>query len=256
MILVLLACRPSPEAPAEIDELTRYLARTVEDEDAAVVLAGVEQLEAHMATVDLDGSLVDDRSWLLDALTEAELEGRTVPDRDLEDTANIGIVGREAHDLDDHLPYMMWADQTPLNSGIQYYTRTFPEDADGACFVEKTCERILTFNHAIRENALYEMYYESFKVWRRVEGPDGREAVVAFAWFEESWPTISGKDAHLWQSFEVDVWLEPAEGGVWRYYAGWSESDLTDSDDIALGTVRSATETRYETEEAAAAGEL
>lgn len=250
--LVLVGCRKSPEAPTEIDDLSGFLAAAV-GRDPEAVAAGAVQLEAHLATIDMEGSLVDERSWTLSALTETALEGRTHPERDLSATANIGIVGAEAHDLDKHLPYMMWADQTSLNSGIQYYTREFPEDGDGACFAEKSCDRITTFNHAIRENHLYTVYYEVNKIWDRVALEDGREAVVAFAWFEQSWPTTAGKDAHLFQSYELDVWLEPPEGGVWRYYVGWSESDLADPD-VSLGTVRSATETRYATEEEAAAG--
>ncbi|MCP4808393.1 MAG: hypothetical protein GY913_06205 [Proteobacteria bacterium] len=257
MILLFLACRPSPEAPEAIDDLSRYLAANVTHEDDGVVLAGLAQLEAHLAGVDMEGSLVDERSWLLGPLTDTELEGRTHPDRDLDATINIGIVGAEAHDLDDHLPYMMWADQTPLNSGIQYYTREFPDTGDGDCFVDKSCPQIQTFNHAIRENHLYTVYYESLKDWRLIDLGDDRQAVVALAWFEESWPTTAGKDAHLWQSYELDVWLEPqGEEGVWRYYVGWSESDLSEGEDVVAGSVRSATETRYETEESAAAGEL
>lgn len=256
-LLLVLGCRESAQAPAEISELTRFLAVELDNEDPQVMRSGIEQLYAHLETLDIEeGSLVDERSWLLQGLTEEDLAALDRPDRDPGLTLNIGIVGAEDHSIDEHAPYMMWADQTVLNSGIEYYTREFPEDADGGCFVEASCERILTFNHAIRKNAVYEVYYESFKVWRWIELEDGRRAVSAFAWFPQSWPTTNGHEGHLWQSYEVDVWLEAPDGGVWRYYAGYSESDIVEGEDLVLGTVRSATQTRYDTEEEAAAGEL
>jgi hypothetical protein len=254
-LLLSLACRESAQAPAEISELTRFLAVELDNPEPEVMRAAVEQLYLQLEPIDMDGSLVDERSCLLEGFSESELSGLDRPERSPGATLNIGIVGAEAHPIDDHADYMMWADQTPLNSGIEYYTREFPEAEDGDCFVDGSCERILTFNHAVRKNAVYEVYYESHKVWRWITLEDGRRGVVGFAWFSESWPTTSGHEGHLWQSYEVDVWLEVPEG-VWRYYAGYSESDIVDGEDLVLGTVRSATQTRYETEEEAAGGQL
>ena len=81
---------------------------------------------------------------------------------------------------------------------------------------------------------------------------------MAFAWFEESWPTTNGKDAHLWQNFELDIWMAKPnpEDGILRYYTSWTENDVAESDDIVAGTIRGATESRYENEEKAAGGEI
>ncbi|HJN73041.1 MAG TPA: hypothetical protein QGF58_03810 [Myxococcota bacterium] len=257
LLLAALACRKSPEAPAEISELTRYLAREVQDEDIEVLAAGVEQLDAHLATIDMEGDIVDERSWIVDVLTEDDVALYEHPDRSLDVLVTLGVVGEELHAIEDHAPYMMWVDQTNINAGVVYYTRTFPDTEDGSCFAEGSCESILTFNHSIRENALYEVYLEVYKYWRWVELDDGRRAVVAFAWFEESWPTTNGKEAHLWQNFELDVWMDhPTDEKIWRYYVSWTENDVAESADIVQGMIRGTTESRYETEEAAAGGEI
>ena len=259
MLLLALACRKSPEAPAEIDDLTRYFVREIQNEDPEVVAAGLESLDAVLAGIDLDdGDIVDERSWSLSPLDDEDLALYDRPDRDLDDLVSIGVVGAALHPIEQHADYMMWTDQTNINHGVVYYTRTFPDTDDGSCFVERSCETILTFNHSIRDNALYEVYLEVFKTWRWVDFGEGRQAVVAFAWFEQSWPTTNGKDATLWQNFELDVWMDKPDpdDGVMRYYTSWTENDVADSEDIVAGTIRGATESRYENEEKAANGEI
>jgi len=256
--MVLVGCRKSPEAPAEISDLTRFLVRELQTEEADVLGAGLDSLDAHLRTVDMDGSIVDDRSWSVSNLSDEDLGDYAHPGRDLNDLISIGVVGAELHPIENHAEYMMWPVQDNINNGVVYYHRNFPETEDGSCFVDRSCESILTFNESVRDNALYEVYLEVWKSWHWVDFGDGRQAVVAFAWFEESWPTTDGKDATLWQNFELDVWMDkpnPSDG-IWRYYVSWTENDVADSEDIVAGTIRGAAETRYEDEEKAAGGEI
>ena len=72
LTLFLFGCRPPPEAPSELSELSRYLYANWHNEDPDFVGVGLVSLEDFIATIDLDAQL-NDRSWELGAITAEDV---------------------------------------------------------------------------------------------------------------------------------------------------------------------------------------
>ena len=70
---------PPVEAPAEIDELSKYLFENFDSEDPAVMLAGAENLEAYMLLLDLASEDSSARAITLSELTTERLGSAPPP---------------------------------------------------------------------------------------------------------------------------------------------------------------------------------
>ena len=102
---VLGGCRKAEPAPSELNDLARYLFREFEDPEA--LAEGLLNLETHFATVDFEANSVRDRSWVLESLQPADVEGLTVPaDRNVTDCAAVGIAYQSPHRLARHAEYV------------------------------------------------------------------------------------------------------------------------------------------------------
>ena len=73
LVLMSMGCKPPPEAPAELDELSRYLYREWESPDPLVMSEGLNNLDVFLADYDLDAH-VNDRSFELELLTREDLD--------------------------------------------------------------------------------------------------------------------------------------------------------------------------------------
>jgi hypothetical protein len=249
VLAVLLACTPPPEAPSELNDLTRYLYRTQADPDDAVVKAGLDNLQLFLADKDLSGDAsVNDRSWALDDLREEDVADLERPDRDLALEIGLSVARESQWPPEDHARAQSETDQRPFEpTAKDLYERSFPNEPDPACFVARTCTLLESFNHATRKNVLMDVTFELWKDFRWVALDDDRHAIIARSWFKEPWPGADG-DIILQQSNALDIWLGQDDGTTWRFQALWSETEgLAVSDDIILGTVKLATDDIFET---------
>ena len=243
-------CAP-PEAPAELAELSNYLYREWDARDAAVPAAGLTNLAAFLVDVELDSGRIDDRAWLLDPLEEADVEGIERPNRNLADCLAVAVAGFSRWPVEDHARLQSEPDQTVTEPTSPRYERSFPETDDPACFEERRCDQLVTFNDAERANIVLSTTFELFKDfrWLTYTDPDGeeRDAFYSRSWFEDSFEGDRGKNT-LWQSYSVDVWLDRGDGTAWRYQTLWSESEIegASGEGVLTGAVKIGTNGIYQ----------
>lgn len=251
-LLLAPGCAPPPEAPTELSDLSRYLYREYDDEDPRVMQAGARNLFDFLQTVDLAADATVDRAFAPENLREEDVADITRPDRPLENCLPLGIGGLSRQSIEDHALLMVQPDQTEAEASANYYDRTFPETDDPSCFVDRTCDRLVTVNDAERQNALLRVQFILFKDFRWVEildedGGHERWSIVARSWFEESFEGENGNNALL-QSYASDLWFEADDGTVQRYQTLWSESRIAGDpeENIILGILRSSIDGSFE----------
>ena len=242
-LLVLSGCAPLPEAPTELNDLSRYLFREHANEDPRVMQVGAANMVDFLTTLPLDGERAD-RSFEPENLTDADVTDITRPDRPLDACLPVAIGGLSRHSIEDNALLMIQADQTDAEASATFYDRTFPALDDPSCFLDRTCDLLVTRNHAERSNALLQVEFVLFKDFRWVEvldadGEHARWGILARSWFEEEWFGEEGNNALL-QSYATDLWFAADDGGTWRYQTLWSESliSLDVTDDAVRATLR------------------
>lgn len=244
LVAGLAACKAPPEAPGDLEDLSRYLFREWDAEDPAVMEAGVANLDELLGDLDLTGN-VNDRSFQIGPLDEEDVVAIDRPeDRDLDDCLGVAVARESPWSVEDHARLQSEADQSEWESSAPDYERVFTRG--GECFADGTCEVMETVNHVTRSNALLRVPFVLCKNFRWVELEDGRQAIAARSWFERSWPGESG-NTMLWQSYAVDLWIGQPGGETWRYQALWSESDVGISgDNLIVGTLKAGTEAIFQ----------
>lgn len=250
------ACAP-PEAPTELNDLSRYLYREWDAEDARTRSAGMANLDAFLSTVDVTSDALDDRTWTLTDLEEDDVATITRPDRPLEDCFGIGMAYGSRWPASDHARLQIEADQVPTEPTAERYERTITNVDDPACFVDQSCERIDTSNDMRRKTALYSVDSILFKNFRWVTytDADGVEHASFYSrsWYDQPWPGDNEKTT-VWQSYSIDVWIDRGDGTAWRYQTLWNETEIGGfpiSDDLATATVRPGTNDTFEAGDAA-----
>ncbi len=232
IVIALVGCKPPPEAPTELDELSAYLFRNWETEEPGVLEVGMYNMQQHFAGLDLDTDY-HDLSFQLEVLSDDDIVDVNAPaGTDPADCLGVGLVTGSAFSPEDHAVAITQADQTPLEPNSRdKYDRIFLDPTDPACFLTRDCLVLRTNNDLIKKNSLMEIPYEMIKDFRWVElseeGEPGTDTwgILARTWIEEAGVGESGNNT-IEQSYSVDVFLPGADAswGAYRYMGLWSES--------------------------------
>lgn len=234
---------------------------------AADLAFALRALEAQTAGLDLASNDLLDRSVTPEPLTAADVADLERPeDRDPADALPIAVAGLSAFAPEDAARIQLLADQTPVEPySPDVFERTFLEGGD--CWLDRSCEWLLTFNDLVKKNLVMEVPYEFRKDFRWIDlnlpdpadVPAGEDAVndgaprwgfAAQSWQEASFTGDNGGTV-LAQSFTVEVWLPRDDGGTTRLQALWSETELSvdASDDMVVGTARAGIDRNFQAQE-------
>jgi hypothetical protein len=238
LLFLAVGCKPPPEAPTELDELSAYLFSNWETAEEGVLEVGMFNMQQHFAALDLDVDY-QDRSYQLTNLTGDEIDGVSAPEgSDPADCLGVGLVTGSAFAPEEHAVAIIQADQTAIEPNSRdKYDRIFLDPTDPTCFPSRDCAVLRTNNDLIKKNALMEIPYEMIKDFRWVElsedGEPGTDSwgILARTWIEEAGIGESGNNT-IEQSYSIDVFLPGAHGGfgAYRYMGLWSESTGTVDD--------------------------
>lgn len=242
-IILVLGCTPPPEAPTDLSELSLFMIREF-DSDEEIVAAGLENLDEFLVGLDCwddfeMGKARGDREWTLPTVWGDDLGLIESPgSADPENQTRIGVTALSQFPPFEHGELVAMEDQAPAQTASSVvYDREFLTDVD--CFVERSCDRVDTFNVIQRQLLLIDVIYESYKDFRWVEMPDGSgTAMIARSWVTERFPGVDDDDQSLEQNFSAEAWIPHPEGTM-LFLANWVEwviPGITDEDMIATLT--------------------
>lgn len=244
--LSVVACKPPPEAPAEVTELSAYLFREFDAEDEEVLAVGVQNLEAILAEKDMTADL-NDRAVTLTVLQGEDLGGITPPAGiDAAAQVPVAVWASSTHGLTDHKALVSDPNQICIASdSTVYQSRAFTTDL--ACWESGECRWIDTTNEVRTETALADVWMDILADYRLVALADGRDAMISRGLMPEQYLADGGNNS--WdQRYTVDVWIPGADGAAptLRYYAMWSSVTLGGvGDDIYANLVKSGLDEYY-----------
>ena len=239
-ILFLTGCKKPPEAPEELNELTRYLYREWNNEDPLVMEAGVQNLYNFLEDLDLEGDL-NDRAFLVEPPLESDLVDIDRPEeRDPQDCYGISVAGVSVWPVRDHARLQIESDQLPMEGSAKEYIRSFPDTDDPDCFRDEGCAVLVTENEVERTNLFISVEFVLYKDLRWVQMLDEDvegSAIIARSWTDQTW-VGEGGDSFLYQSFSLDTWLGINDDETWRFQLIWSEGDVGVSEDLVVNAVK------------------
>lgn len=220
--LATTACKSPVEAPTELNELAGYL--WVSWSDSEALAAGLENLDTWMATQALDSSNWADRSWTIDPLAAADVEGLTNHGLDPANAPAVSLARLSEHSAQDHTAIMVLQDQTVVEpASPNQYDRTFTSGKD--CFPSRGCATAASVNQVNRDTLLIYVDYSLDKEWQWVDLPtSGGEAIVSRSWIRDEGVT-DDEDKYVKQIYFLELYLPNASGSL-RYQVSWSEQEL------------------------------
>jgi hypothetical protein len=248
VLFLAIGCKPPPEAPTELDELSAYLFRNWETTEEGVLEVGMYNLQQHFSTADLDVGF-NDRSYQLTALADTDYDDVVViPDgMDPADCLGVGVVAGSLFDAEQQTQAIIQADQTPIEPNSPgHYDRIFLDPTDPSCFPDRSCTVLRTNNDLRKENALMDIPYEMIKDFRWVElSEDGQPGsgswgILARTWVPERGVGDSGNNT-IEQSYSIDVVLPGVHGdwAAYRYMGLWSQSTGSiEGEDLVMGAMK------------------
>lgn len=216
--LTLTACgKKRVEAPAEMEEIARFLYLHFEDDAEAE--AGLEKLiDWVIPNLNSDQAKL---GYKLTTLTADDTIHITRPDRDPSATLGAAVLATSPYDLEVHARTMALEDQIYANpSNYAFYVRT-TSSVDEAAFMAGS-GRLDTSNEIETQNFGIRIPYTLQKDYRWIEGDFGR-AIIARSHIPES-GCASGGENCLMQSYSDDIWIEiPGRPDTIRFTATWNE---------------------------------
>ena len=225
------------DAPTDLNSLTAYMFREWDNEDATVLAAGVENLEAIGAEYPVDETNFANRSFEgVQALTTEDVaDVELLHGYSPEDAGGVGLFLQSEFSVSQHVGLFTMSDQTPIEPASPYYARTITDGE--TCFPAMECDTMSSENDVERKNIVVDTEHQTTKVWRWVELSDGRMAVAGRTWQPDL--ADSEKEDKIYQNYSIEVWI-PNDAGTLRFITTWSENSFEFADSLIIGSVNDA----------------
>ena len=240
ILLALAACKRPDTAEGDVegldlDGLSRYIFSHNKTADDKVLGKGLASLETWLDTFVEGGAIttttpLHQRSWTIEALDDDDV--KTLPKRParpISATKGSAVAYLSPYKIECHAALQTIVDERAVEPTAKRYDRTFINQEQPTCFIDGDCPTLQTSNSVRRENPIFWAEFTLWKDFRWVSyEKDGaaRRAFISRGWFAESSDGPDGPEgSQLWQSYDVDVWIERG-GEVLRYEVVWTETEL------------------------------
>jgi hypothetical protein len=236
-----LGCKPPPEAPTELSELSTYLFREWDNTEEGVAEVGLGNLYDFFDGMDLSVAY-EDRAYTPADLDEEDIAGVVHPGRDPSLAVPVSMITDSAYAPEAHATVIVMEDQTPVEpASPDLYVREFVDPTpDPDCFLDRSCEMLYSMNEIMKQNAIMDVVYDMHKDWRWAElyePGSGQWCIMGRSWIEEPAIGDAGNVA-INQSFSIDIIMPDDDGGR-RYMSLWPETLIEGiSEDVIAGTTK------------------
>ncbi len=214
LLLLLVACKPPPDAPQELDELVGYLYAHMPDADPAPLEVGADNLDDWVVdrlAETLEGYAVNDlEQTTVDALDDTE--------RELDELAGAAVGHESAHAVQALIDATLRDDPLEIDPGtyVTYEQEVLGNTVD--CFLEGDCDTLETEVWTEQNLAGITVDTNSLVQYRWVETPDGR-ALIQRNWLRSA-ASVSVDWLEVEQQYYLWVAL-PEDGGSRTMQVTW-----------------------------------
>ncbi len=218
----LIACRPPPDAPADLESLCGYLYEHVANEDVEYLDVGLVNLEAWLSAhreESLDG-------YSIYNLSEEAVDNLDGTDRSVEGLIGVMVLTEADHSVNAMTDAMLTASFDDISPGTyEVYQRTWEDDLD--CFLSRECDWLEGHTYSESKWAgLIEMKVDNELQFRWVETDKGWMLV------QRNWLTheVEGDrfDLVLHDMYVLSIFLPDGNSNSLRMQAVWFDVDYGD----------------------------
>lgn len=253
-----IACKPPPEAPADLENLSEFLFSHMDDEDPAELLAGLTNLDTWLNTK--TGNPDDPEETNLD-LTIAGYQINNLNDEsvaDLDDkerTIEESLIGAAVgwsydHTIEEMAQTMFVDDWSKVTDGTYLcYERVFDDGQDPSCIKSGSCEWSSYQTVSVSSWAgLVTVVSENSGEIRRLDTEYG-PAIIQRTWLNQPAETTGtlGDLVNVYSQYYVNVIAPTANGSLLRTTAIWFDGEYgVPDEDFAKNQVISQMQGQHE----------
>jgi hypothetical protein len=231
-----VGCKPPPDAPDDLENLSEYIFAHMGDEDTAELEAGIANLKIWLET---------------DSNLESTLEGYTVNDlkdesvnalddveRSIRDSLYGAAVAHEYdHSMKDLKQTMFVDDWSAVSSGTYDCSERVYASADQpSCIVDGSCMELSYETDSVSSWAgAVDVISTSLGEVRRID-IDGEEIILQRTWLEGPSETsgLLGDKVELYAQYFVNIMFPSSTGSILRTTATWMDVQVGDIDNLDL----------------------
>jgi hypothetical protein len=245
---IFVACKPPPEAPADLENLSEFLFSHMDDEDPAELQVGLANLDAWLNTGEnLEKTKEGYQINNLNDESVADLDDKA---RTIEETLIGSAVAHSYdHKMSEVIQTMFVDDWSQVTDGMYpCYERIFDDEQNPSCLKDGSCDWASYQTVSVSDWVLVVVVSENSGQIRTVETDYGT-AIIQRTWLNKPADTsgMLGDSVDLNAQYYVNIIAPTADGSLLRTAATWFDGQFfVDDPDFAKNQVIKAMQDQNE----------
>ena len=235
-LVTTVGCKPPPDAPADLENLSEYIFAHMGDEDTAELEAGIANLKVWLETgTNLESTL---EGYTVNDLKDESVNALDDVERSIRDSLYGAAVAHEYDHSMKELKQTMFVDDWSAVSEGTYdcYERIYETADQPACIVDGSCMALAYETDSVSSWAgAVDVISTSLGEVRRID-IDGEEIILQRTWLEGPSETsgILGDQVELYAQYFVNIMFPSSTGSILRTTATWMDVQVGDIDNLDL----------------------
>ena len=236
VLLATVGCKPPPDAPADLENLSEYIFAHMGDEDTAELEAGIANLKIWLETgTNLESTL---EGYTVNDLKDESVNALDDVERSIRDSLYGAAVAHSYDHTMVELKQTMFADDWSAVSEGTYdcYERTYDSTNQPDCIVDGSCQELAYVTDSVSSWAgVVDVISTSFGEVRSID-IDGEEVILQRTWLEGPSETSGalGGQVELYAQYFVNIMFPSSTGSILRTTATWMDVQVGEIENLDL----------------------
>ena len=236
MTIIAIGCKPPPDAPADLENLSEYIFAHMGDEDTSELKAGLLNLRMWLETEDnLESTL---EGYAINNLKDESVNALDNVERSIRDSLYGAAVAHEyEHTMTELKQTLFIDDWSAVNDGTyDCYERIYDSSTQPNCILDGDCDQLSYITDSVSSWAgVVDVITTSFGQVREID-VDGEQMVIQRTWLEGPSETsgLLGDQVELYAQYFVNIMIPSTSGNILRTTATWMDVQVGDIDNLDL----------------------
>jgi hypothetical protein len=229
-----IGCKPPPDAPADLENLSEYIFAHMGDEETTELEAGLLNLRQWLETDDnLESTL---EGYAVNNLKDESVNSLDDVDRSIRDSLYGAAVAYEYELSMDKLKQTLFIDDWSAVSEGTYgcYERVYENPSQPDCIMDNSCDQLSYVTTSASSWAgVVDVVSVSFGEVREID-IEGEKMVIQRTWLEGPSETSGafGDQVELYAQFFVNIMIPSSNGNILRTTATWMDVQIGELENL------------------------
>lgn len=234
ILFATVGCKPPPDAPADLENLSEYIFAHMGDEDTTELEAGLLNLRLWLETDENLASTLE--GYAVNNLKDESVNSLDDVDRSIRDSLYGAAVAYEYEHSMAELKQTLFIDDWSAVSDGTYgcYERIYDDSSQPNCLMDNSCDQLSYVTTSASSWAgVVDVVSVSFGEVREID-VDGEKMVVQRTWLEGPSDTsgVFGDQVELYAQFFVNIMIPSSSGNVLRTTATWMDVQIGELENL------------------------